>query len=291
MLQLIEIINEAYCTLVITLEELYPSGRGKSIAGEASPEDKLGVFTFAHKDPHFPLKKEALSREEHGLLLLRSFKVIIHELIHMFNLKHCIYYDCVMNGVANRQESDRQPSILCPVDLHKFKYLLGDQFDIERHYFSLYVAYKKLVGFEKEANWILQRLQSVLKNNFTSRFQEFIPTFDIDTEITEMDRIVTQSMANKQEINPTGEFNAQPQYKLEAKIRPSVVLNVALKSSPEQQKAILIVRRDFNDLFLQAQKKLRLKKLPTQAFHISDPSQPLSPDSLLSIPDGSLILF
>ena len=43
-----------------------------------------------------------------------------HEICHMFGLKHCIYYECLMNGTMSAQESARRANnTLCIVCLKK----------------------------------------------------------------------------------------------------------------------------------------------------------------------------
>jgi len=45
-----------------------------------------------------------------------------HETVHMFGLKHCIYYECLMNGTMSAQEGARKlNNTLCPVCLSKLQ--------------------------------------------------------------------------------------------------------------------------------------------------------------------------
>ena len=46
-----------------------------------------------------------------------------HEIGHMFGVKHCVYYNCAMNGSNHLQESDRRTEHLCPVCLRKLQVL------------------------------------------------------------------------------------------------------------------------------------------------------------------------
>jgi len=31
---------------------------------------------------------------------------MLHEIGHMFGLKHCVYYECLMNGIMSVEEQD-----------------------------------------------------------------------------------------------------------------------------------------------------------------------------------------
>lgn len=45
-----------------------------------------------------------------------------HEITHMFGIKHCIYYECLMNGTMSAEESKRKTNhTLCPICLKKLQ--------------------------------------------------------------------------------------------------------------------------------------------------------------------------
>ena len=50
---------------------------------------------------------------------------MVHEIGHMFGIKHCIYYDCAMNGSNSYDESLGQSRYLCPVCLRKLSTAIG----------------------------------------------------------------------------------------------------------------------------------------------------------------------
>ena len=60
--------------------------------------------------------------EEHAALLKRSCILMCHEICHMFGLKHCIYYHCLMNGSNHDGENEKKPLHLCPVCLRKLHF-------------------------------------------------------------------------------------------------------------------------------------------------------------------------
>jgi archaemetzincin len=145
---------DAFCGLAITMEDLYPDPSWNFIFGQASLEGRVGVFSFARYDPAFYGRShtENFSR----LLLWRSFKVLAHEIGHMFFLAHCIYYQCVMNGSNHLAESDARPLSVCPVCLRKLQNAIG--FDVLTRYGKLLEFYKK-TALENEVVWLSKRLE------------------------------------------------------------------------------------------------------------------------------------
>ncbi len=148
---------DAFCVLAITMEDLYPGSSWNFVFGQASPQDRVGVFSFARYDPVFYGEKRRKNFQV--ILLRRSCKVLAHETGHMFSLAHCIYFQCLMNGSNHLQESDTRPFSLCPVCLRKLQFSIG--FDVVDRYQKLLDFYKR-VGFESEAGWVLTRLKRIL---------------------------------------------------------------------------------------------------------------------------------
>lgn len=147
---------DAFCVLAVTMEDLYPDPRWNFVFGQASPQNRVGAFSFARYDPAF--YGEPRGSRYRQLLLRRSVRVLVHETAHMFSLAHCIYFKCVMNGSNHLQESDSRPLALCPVCLHKLQHGIG--FDVAARYGRLLEFYRK-VGFDNEAEWVAGRLTKI----------------------------------------------------------------------------------------------------------------------------------
>ena len=121
--------RDAYCMLAVTMIDLYPNEDYNFVFGRASLLDGIGVFSFARHHPYFFDKDKdvsvaslnELSPEEYQLLQWRAIKVLTHEICHMFGLKHCVYFTCLMNGSNHAEESDRKLTFLCPVCLRKMQ--------------------------------------------------------------------------------------------------------------------------------------------------------------------------
>ncbi|HEY8375530.1 MAG TPA: archaemetzincin, partial [Nannocystis sp.] len=111
---------DAFALIGVTLADLYPHPSWNFVFGYASFDERVGVYSFARFDPAF-------YGQPHGpdtprLLLRRALGLLVHEVGHMFGLRHCIYYHCIMNGCNHLDESDAAPLHLCPVCRRKLHY-------------------------------------------------------------------------------------------------------------------------------------------------------------------------
>jgi archaemetzincin len=148
--------TDAYCLLGITMEDIYPDESWNYVFGQASLRDRVGVYSFARYAPEFYGQKR--TEESRLLLLERSLGVLFHETSHMFGMRHCIYFQCLVNGSNSLEESDTQPLHLCPVCLRKLHASVG--FDIVDRYRKLQALYNRL-GLTDEAEWISRRLEHI----------------------------------------------------------------------------------------------------------------------------------
>ena len=147
--------KDAFCLLGVTMEDLYPDPRWNFVFGEASLNDRVGIYSFVRHDPAF--EGEARPADYRSTILRRSVKTLVHETGHMFTLLHCIYFDCVMNGANNLKESDAHPQHLCPVCLRKLHAAIG--FDPRKRYEELSHFYRQQKWYD-DSDWVKRRLQS-----------------------------------------------------------------------------------------------------------------------------------
>ncbi|MBA4137503.1 MAG: hypothetical protein C0518_09330 [Opitutus sp.] len=147
---------DAYCLLGVTMEDLYPSPSWNFVFGQASLDERVGVYSFARYDPaFFGRERRAAWRDT---ALRRGCKVLAHETAHLFGLPHCIYFNCVVNGANHLDESDAQPLHACPVCLRKLR--LGAGFDPVRRYEQLRAFYRGQRWYE-DADWVERQLARV----------------------------------------------------------------------------------------------------------------------------------
>ena len=108
--------KDAFGMIGCTTVDIFPDPQWNYVFGQASLNNRVGVWSMRRLgDPnHYPdmIEKSAL----------RNLKIASHETGHMLSMKHCIYYDCIMNGSAHIAETDNKPVYLCPVCLGKINY-------------------------------------------------------------------------------------------------------------------------------------------------------------------------
>ena len=110
------------------------------------------MFSFVRYDPEF----EGIDDPNRELTLLENACIIMsHEIGHMYGMKHCIYYECRMNGIMSYQESCRKRRYLCPVCHRKLqqniKFVARDRFE------QMEKVCKEL-GFEQQRKYYKDKL-------------------------------------------------------------------------------------------------------------------------------------
>jgi archaemetzincin len=147
---------DAVCYLGVTMTDLFPDPKWNYVFGEATLEERIGVYSLVRYFPSFWGERDTPEARRRGLL--RSFKVLAHETGHMFSLHHCTRFECLMNGSNSLEEMDRQPAHLCPVCLQKLQWNLG--FDVRVRYQRLREIGRR-EGLDPLADWIEHRLERI----------------------------------------------------------------------------------------------------------------------------------
>jgi archaemetzincin len=94
--------------LGITAKDLWPGPGWNFVFGQASLRERVGVWSMARNG-------DADGRQEmRKLRAIRTVMTATHETGHMFGIRHCIEYECGMNGSNHSDERDRQPLEFCP---------------------------------------------------------------------------------------------------------------------------------------------------------------------------------
>jgi archaemetzincin len=148
--------RNAFCYLGVTMTDLYPNDKWNYVFGEASLKGRVGVYSLVRYFPAF--WGEPDTAENRLRTLRRSYSTLAHETGHMFGVLHCIYYECLMCGSNNLDESDRRPLRLCPVCLKKLQWNIG--FDVIKRYEELEKIYQAN-ELTPEADWITKRLAKI----------------------------------------------------------------------------------------------------------------------------------
>lgn len=116
--------------IAFTDQDLYPDETMSYVFGQASLDKRVGVWSLLR------LKDASFER-----YIRRTIKIATHETGHMFSMKHCIAYECVMSGSNHIGETDRRPIDACPECMAKVSWLSGVA-PVDR--------YRKLAEFCKE---------------------------------------------------------------------------------------------------------------------------------------------
>jgi archaemetzincin len=147
---------DAYAMIAVTMTDLYPNEKWNFVFGQASIKQRVGVFSFARYHPAWSGDKAGAGTEQ--LVLRRAAKILTHEMGHMFGIRHCIHYECNMNGANHLDEADATPMNLCPVCLRKLHQAI--RFDPVERYVGMLRFYTEN-GFEEEAAWTKRRIGAI----------------------------------------------------------------------------------------------------------------------------------
>ena len=129
---------------------MYPRDEWNYVFGLADMKAGTGIFSFARHQVGFYAEYSEQTEEEKLLTWVnKAVGTMTHEIGHMFGLKHCIYYECLMNGTNGPGDGARvKNKTMCPVCLVKLK--LNINFDTRARYEALAEASRNL-GLEKKA--------------------------------------------------------------------------------------------------------------------------------------------
>lgn len=108
--------SDAAAYIAFTKIDLYNNPKKNFVFGLASLKNRVGAYSLAR------FGDLENSPAEDQKYLLRTLKVASHELGHIFSIKHCTAYRCIMNGSNSMTESDSKPVYLCPIDVMKISW-------------------------------------------------------------------------------------------------------------------------------------------------------------------------
>lgn len=148
--------QDSYALIAVTMEDLYPDEKWNFVFGQATLRGGVGVFSFARYNPAF--YGEARTEQTRVLILQRSCKVLAHEMGHMFGLRHCVFYECLMDGSNHLGETDARPMHLCPVCLRKLQMSAG--FDLLKREEAL-LKFFEANAIQEEAGWARRRIEKM----------------------------------------------------------------------------------------------------------------------------------
>jgi archaemetzincin len=124
--------KDAAALIAFTNEDLYPEDNSRYVFGQANLKNRVGVWSL------FRLQKFA----DFEQFLKRTLKIAVHETGHLFSIKHCTKYECVMSGTNHLAETYRRPIDACPECMAKICWMTG---------YKPKTRYKNLAEFSKKS--------------------------------------------------------------------------------------------------------------------------------------------
>lgn len=138
--------DDAAALIAFTIDDLYPDDSMNYVFGQASLEDRVGVWSLARMDDNTDDRN----------FLIRTLKIAAHETGHMFSMRHCKKYECLMSGTNHLAETDSRPIDACPECTAKVCWL-SDVDQAER--------YQKLADFCRKNGLTKESDEFVKKSN------------------------------------------------------------------------------------------------------------------------------
>ena len=140
--------NDAAALIAFTNEDLFPDESMNYVFGQASLDDRVGVWSLARLG----------EKTDQTTFLKRTLKIAVHETAHMFGFKHCTKYECVMSGTNSIDETDRRPIDACPECMAKIYWMTNTK--AEDRYEKL-AAFCRKYGLAKEAEEFKRKAAAV----------------------------------------------------------------------------------------------------------------------------------
>jgi len=112
--------DDAAALIAFTSNDLYPADTWAFVFGQASLEKRVGVWSL-YRLSDLVLEKDNTADR----LLTRTLKIAMHETGHMFSMRHCKKYECLMSGTNHLAETDRRPLDDCPECMAKLAWAMN----------------------------------------------------------------------------------------------------------------------------------------------------------------------
>jgi archaemetzincin len=139
---------DAAALIAFTTDDLFPDESLNYVFGQANMETRVGVWSLYRLGDH----------ADYDTFLRRTLKIAAHETGHMFSMKHCIKYECVMSGTNQLAETDGRPIDACPECSAKI-WWLTDAKPAARY--EKLAAFCRKYGLTKEADEFTRKAAAV----------------------------------------------------------------------------------------------------------------------------------
>ncbi len=142
---------DAAALIAFTNEDLFPDKNLNYVFGQASFENRVGVWSLFRLDDYANFEQ----------FLMRTLKVAVHETGHMFSFAHCTKYDCVMSGTNHLGELSERPIDACPECMAKICWMSG--YEPKKRYENL-AEFCRTHNLKKDADEFSKKAIAVSKN-------------------------------------------------------------------------------------------------------------------------------
>lgn len=140
--------KDAAALIAFTDEDLYPDASMYYVFGQASLENRVGVWSLFRLDDGANFDK----------FLRRTMKIAVHETGHMFSMLHCTKYECVMSGTNHLGETDRRPIDACPECMAKICWMNNER---SSDRYRRLIRFCKKYHFSAELSEFTKKLEAV----------------------------------------------------------------------------------------------------------------------------------
>ena len=144
-----ELPEDAAAMIAFTSDDLYPDKNFNFVFGQASLENRVGVWSL------YRLRDDA----DFKTFLKRTLKIAVHETGHMFSIAHCTKYQCVMSGSNGLYETDKRPIDACPEDTAKIIWMTKTE--PQKRYEKLTALCDKF-GLKDESDLFRKKAEAIL---------------------------------------------------------------------------------------------------------------------------------
>ncbi len=145
--------NDAAALIAFTNYDLYPGDTWAFVFGQATFSERVGVYSLYRL-------RGSDGRAGSDLFLDRTLKLAVHEVGHMFSMKHCVKFECLMSGTNHLDETDRRPLDNCPECTAKAAWAM--RYDLVERYRALAAFWQKM-GRPLEARSMREKSAAVDK--------------------------------------------------------------------------------------------------------------------------------
>lgn len=152
--------KDEFCLLGVTMADIYLNDDWNFVFGLDSRSERIDIYSLARYFHSFYGEHDTPGNNTEALR--RSRKVMTHEICHMFELQHCIYYKCVENESNSLQEIDEYPLHLCPICLEK----LAWNIELDATQKKELIEFSRNNKLNSEFIWAKERLKIISQERY-----------------------------------------------------------------------------------------------------------------------------